>query len=109
MVLDLSRHLHLPLAVLTRLAALARKHSTALLFLTEKLKDRPSLSSLVSLRVEALRLHKREGKQQFGYEVHVLKDKRPQKNAPNNVPKKNDKFGRLTLWGEVCGGPDGLC
>lgn len=119
-VLDFSRYPQpLSLAVFTRLAALARKHSAALLFLTEKLKERPSLSSLVSLRVEAQRKQHWKGEwpvggefakevlaendstgRAFGYEIHVLKDKRPAENSAS---------GRLESWGEICGVPDGLC
>jgi recombination protein RecA len=73
-VLDLGRCLHLPLAVQTRLAGLARKHHTALLCLTDKTSDAPSLGSLVSLRAEATHFKKAQG--QFGCRIRVLKDKR---------------------------------
>ncbi len=63
----------LPLATQTRLLGLAQKHDTALVFLTEKAAEAPSLGSLVSLRGEARR--RRQG-DHFVCEVRILKDKR---------------------------------
>jgi len=54
-VIDLGRGGPVPLAVQTRLVGLARRHETALLCLTEKQSDQPSLGSLVSFRAEARR------------------------------------------------------
>lgn len=97
-VLDLGRHVDLPLAAQTRLAGLARKHRTALLFLTEA-GDRPSLGSLISLRGEASRAgkggggRKEEEEHRFRCEVRVLRDKR---------------LGIGWRHREVCRGPHGL-
>ncbi|MGQ9592629.1 MAG: recombinase A [Planctomycetota bacterium] len=44
-----------PLGIQSRLAALAKRHGTAVVFLTEKPEGRPSLGPLVSLRVAAVR------------------------------------------------------
>jgi recombination protein RecA len=59
--------------ILTRLLGLAQKHDAAVVVLTEKPPQTPSLSSLVSLRAEVLRT--RRGDTTF-VRVHVLKDKR---------------------------------
>lgn len=58
-----------------RLVTLAQAHDTAVVCITEKPREAPSLGSLVSLRAEALRLHAPD---QGDYHVtlRVLKDKR---------------------------------
>jgi len=90
-VLDLGAKARLPLHAQSRLAGQARQHATALLCLTEKERNRPSLGSLVSIRVHAAR-REREG-DRYRCEAQILKDKR-----------------RGPGWGhvEVCRGPDGL-
>ena len=60
--------------LLTRLLGLAQKHAAAVLFLTEKPGEAPSLSSLVSLRAEVSRAQRLPGR--FLCELHALKDKR---------------------------------
>lgn len=92
MVIDLGARAVLPLHVQSRLVGLAKKHDTALLCITEKEDERPSLGSLVSLRAHARRTL-REG-DRFRCEARILKDKR---SGP--------------CWGhaEVCRGPDGVC
>lgn len=100
-VLDLGRCIQMPITVQTRLGGLAKKHHTALLFLTEKSGDVPSLGSLVSLRIEAARTRgdgTRKVGDRFGYEVRVLKDKRHGTGW--------DGIG-WSHW-EVCRAPDGL-
>lgn len=89
-VLDLGEEPRVPMPLLTRLGGLARKHESAVLFLTEKGGERPSLGSLISLRGEASRRRSDDG---FLVEVRVTKDKR---RAPG--------------WGfeETCCGPAGL-
>jgi recombination protein RecA len=86
----------LPLAVQTRLAGLATKHRAAVVFLTEKTSEAPSLGPLVSLRLEAARARKAGPQHQhrFALEARVLKDKR-----------------RGLGWRheELCRAPDGLC
>lgn len=63
-----------PIAHLGRLVTLAQAHDAAVVCITKKPPDAPSLGSLVSLRAEALRLCDRSR----GYDVtvRVLKDKR---------------------------------
>jgi recombination protein RecA len=63
-----------PIAHLGRLVTLAQAHDAAVVCITKKANDAPSLGSLVSLRAEALRLCDRS----HGYDVtvRVLKDKR---------------------------------
>jgi len=91
-VLDLGPGTELPLHAITRLSGLALRHAAAVLVLTEKKEERPSLGSLVSLRVHAPRVV-REG-DRYRCTLHVLKDKRGRRLG-----------GQLS---EVCRGPDGL-
>jgi recombination protein RecA len=58
----------------TRLLGLAQKHDAAILCLTEKPRDAPSLGSLISLRAEAVRTRAQAGG--FLCTLRVLKDKR---------------------------------
>lgn len=91
-VLDLGAEAaHVPTPLQTRLAGLAQTHQTALLCLTEKGHESPSLGPLVSLRVAAQRARLAEDR--FSCELTVLKDKR-----------------RGPTWRhrEVCRGPIGL-
>ena len=55
LVLDLGDTTHVPVGILMRLLGLAKKHESALLFLTRKQRETVSLGSLVSLRAEARR------------------------------------------------------
>ncbi|HMG24514.1 MAG TPA: hypothetical protein VK607_24425, partial [Kofleriaceae bacterium] len=66
-----------PIAHQGRLVTLAQTHDAAVVCITEKPGDAPSLGSLVSLRAEALRLYAPEDSDR-GYHVtlRVLKDKR---------------------------------
>jgi recombination protein RecA len=73
-VLDLGTQPFIPPPLQTRLLGLASKHDAAVLFLTEKPGDAPSLGSLVSLRAQAVR--SRTGEDKFSCEARVLKDKR---------------------------------
>lgn len=91
-IVDLGAGAHWPSHVQTRLAGLARQHEAALICLTEKESDRPSIGSLVSLRVQAVRGSREEGR--FHCEARVIKDKR---------------HGPGWRHAEVCRGPDGLC
>lgn len=90
-VLDLGAKPDLLTPLQTRLTGLANKHQTALLCLTVKEDEAPSLGPLVSLRVAAWRKRLADG--QFACELTVLKDKR-----------------RSPTWRhtEVCRGPAGL-
>jgi recombination protein RecA len=64
----------IPAPLLTRLVGLAMGAETALVFLTEKPAHHVSLSSLVSLRAQAVR--SRDGSGGWVCEAQVLKDKR---------------------------------
>jgi len=57
-VLDLDRRSSVSMAVLSRLLGLARKHETAIVFLTEKPEDHASLGSLVAVRADAKRVRR---------------------------------------------------
>ena len=68
-----------PVPMLTRLLGLARTHHAAVLILTKKSSDMPSLNSLISLRAEAQWTAREGGRgSPGGYDVRVrvLKDKR---------------------------------
>ena len=91
-VLDLGPGTELPLHAVTRLSGLALRQGAAVVVLTEKKEERPSLGSLVSLRVHVPRVV-REG-DRFRCTLHVVKDKRGRRSG-----------GEVS---EVCRGPDGL-
>jgi recombination protein RecA len=61
--------------LLARLVKLAQKHEAAVLCLTDKHAEKPSLGSLVSLRCEATR-KRLSAVDRFSCELRVLKDKR---------------------------------
>lgn len=73
-LLDLGEHAALPAPLLTRLLGLAQKHQAAVVFLTEKADDAPSLAPIISLRVSAMR--RRTGVERFSCSVEARKDKR---------------------------------
>jgi len=91
LLLDVGTGPRLSIPAQTRLAGLARQHHAALVCLTEKDDERPSLGSLVSLRVHAARGERHDDR--FHCEVRAVKDKR-----------------RGPGWKheEVCRAPDGL-
>lgn len=72
--------IEMPIAHQGRLVTLAQAHDAAVVCITEKPGEAPSLGSLVSLRAEAIRLHAPEDKggSERGYHValRALKDKR---------------------------------
>ena len=72
--LDLGTDWQMQLPVQARLAALAKKNRTALLCMTKKRRDAPSIGSLVSIRGEARA--QKTGFDKFTWEIHILKDKR---------------------------------
>jgi recombination protein RecA len=83
-----------PPPLLNRLLGLAQKHEAAVVVLTEKPPSAPSLSSLVSLRVEARRgVRPAQIEDAWQVEVEVLKDKRRGPGAKQ---------------AETCRGPAGL-
>jgi recombination protein RecA len=74
LVLDLGKNEQIPFPLQTRLAALARAHTTAVLLLTQKPLTSPSVSSLVALRGETQR--QRLAPDHFACTLSVIKDKR---------------------------------
>jgi recombination protein RecA len=90
-VIDLGISAVIPPPLQARLLGLAQKHDTAIVALTEKGSDAPSLGSLVSLRGGTRRERKADGV--FACTIEVLKDKR---HAPGWTHE------------EVCRGPAGL-
>ena len=91
LVLDLGENANIPMPLLSRLCGLAKKHDTAILFLTDKRRDAPSLGSLVSVRGEATR-QTRDG--QFACRFQAIKDKQVGPGWEHEVE---------------CHGPPGLC
>jgi hypothetical protein len=65
----------LSLAVQARLAGLAQRHRTAVIFLTEKAEDVPSLGPLIALRVQTARAGALQVEGQ-AIRAEVIKDKR---------------------------------
>jgi recombination protein RecA len=65
---------NIPSPLQSRLLALASRHATAIVFLTEKTAEAPSLGSLVSLRAQTRRRRLQEGR--YSCDVEILKDKR---------------------------------
>ena len=105
LVLDLGEAAQVPVPMQMRLQGLAKKHESAILFLTRKRSDAPSLGALVSLRAEARREPvecldpqdrdvRETGVSTFACTAQILKDKR---------------CGPGWRHVEVCRGPDGLC
>ncbi|MDX9723627.1 MAG: recombinase A [Myxococcota bacterium] len=77
-VLDLralGETVQLPTALLAQSLALAQRHAFALLFLTLKSSDRPSLDALLSLRLQVEHAQSL-GEGRFDCELRALKDKR---------------------------------
>ena len=91
-VLDCRHDAEFPFSVQTRLAGLAKKHSTALVWIAHRNHQYSASSSLVSLRIETAR--KRNGFDHFACELRAVKDKHA---APGWVHT------------EECHGTDGLC
>jgi recombination protein RecA len=91
-VVDLGRDHQIRVPVQSRLAGLAKKHRSALLCLTKKKRDEPSIGSLVSLR--GVTRVRKAGFDRFTWEIHVTKDKR---QRPGWV------------YQETFRGPEGLC
>ena len=89
----------IPPPLQSRLLALASKHAAAMVFLTEKKPDAPSLGSLVSLRAQAKRRRIQEGR--YACDVEVVKDKRhgPGRSRPELCPSS---------WPDSWNGPAGL-
>lgn len=92
LILDLGAHAEISLPLQSHLAGLARKHDMAVVFLTEKTDDMPSLGSLVSLRGRTC--SRREANGRFVCSFKAVKDKR---RAPG------------WLWEGVYHGTPGLC
>jgi len=92
-VIDLGEATDMRVSVQARLAALAKKHNTAVVCLTQKPREADSLGPMVSLRCEAMM--RQTGFNQFAWDIHVLKD----------------RLRGVKTWkhSEVCRGPDGMC
>jgi recombination protein RecA len=92
LVVDLHTDCQLAAAQQARLAQLAHRHGSAVLFLTAKSADAPSLGSLISLYGRIRR--KRVDSGCFRFSLHIIKDKR-----------------RAPIWEHVeqHDGPPGLC
>jgi len=73
-VLDLGADAQLSQSAQSRLLGLAQRHHAAVLCLTQKAENTPSLGSLVSLRAQAVRVWL--GQDRFACELRVHKDKR---------------------------------
>jgi recombination protein RecA len=89
-VVDAGHHPRIQTPLLARLASLAQRHHTALVFLTQH-DDVPSLGSLISLRVRARR--QRIAADRFRCWLEVRKDKRR---------------GPVWSYDEVCRGAPGM-
>jgi recombination protein RecA len=91
LVLDLAEDDRLRMSVQSRLSGLANTHQSAVVCLTRKRADAPSIGSLVSIRGETT--VERTEFDSFAWEIHVIKDKR-----------------RGPGWRHAgeCRGPDGL-
>ena len=74
LVLDLSEDARLRMSVQSRLSGLANTHKSAVVCLTRKHADAPSIGSLVSIRGETT--VERMEFDSFAWEIHVIKDKR---------------------------------
>lgn len=90
-VLDLDERATVPTPLMRRLQKWAEEHDTALLCLTHRPADAPSLSSVVSLRGVAGR--ERTGEDRFSCRIEITRDKRR---------------GPGWSFEEVCCGPPGL-
>ena len=110
-VLDFGTSGRLQAPMQTRLAGLAKKHDSAMLCLTEKDGQRPSLGSLVSFRAETMRVTQRVDAGNASTERVSFRD-RP---GPGNRYRcelrvlKDKRRGPGWMHVEVCHGPDGLC
>lgn len=91
MVMDLHADPAIPFPLQARLAHLARAHDTALLCLTSKARETPSLGPMVCLRGQSS--CRRMGVDRFQYDIEILKDRR---------------HGPGWRHTEICRGPDGL-
>ena len=91
LTLDLGDHTNMRMPIHARLAALARKHRTTVVCLTDKAPSHPSLGPMVSLRAHGA--SQKTAFNRFTWELNVLRDRR-----------------RSNGWQhtEVCHGPDGL-
>jgi recombination protein RecA len=91
LILDLCEDARLRMPVQSRLSGLANTHKSAVVCLTRKRADAPSIGSLVSIRGETSVA--RTEFDSFAWEIHVIKDKR-----------------RGPGWRHAgeCRGPDGL-
>ncbi|MDP8223102.1 MAG: hypothetical protein P9L99_07070 [Candidatus Lernaella stagnicola] len=90
--LDLGENAKVPMAALSRLAGLAKKHDAVLLCLTDKTASMPSLGSLVTVHVRAEIASAPDGR--FLCRLQAVKDKRRGPGWRHEI---------------TCDGPPGLC
>ena len=90
-VMDLNSNATIPTPLQARLVQQARTHNTAILCLTSKAREAPSLGSMVSLRGQTSCRHLEVDR--FRYEIEILKDRR---------------HGPGWRHTEICRGADGL-
>ena len=90
-VMDLNSNSTIPVPLQVRLVRQARVHDTALLCLTRKARESPSLGAMVSLRGQTS--CRRLAVDRFQYDIEILKDRR---------------HGPGWRHSEICRGPDGL-
>ncbi|MGD0231961.1 MAG: recombinase A [Syntrophorhabdales bacterium] len=74
LILDIGAKGDIPLPQQSRLASLARRHDIAIVFLTEKADDAPSMGSLISLRGRTSSRRETDGR--FVCSFEAVKDKR---------------------------------
>jgi len=74
LVLDLAEDAHLRMPVQSRLSGLAHAHRAAVVCMTRKSGDAPSIGSLISIRGETTVEH--QDFDRFAWDIHVIKDKR---------------------------------
>ena len=95
------------MSIQSRLAALARRHRTALLLLTASPCGSASLGPLVAVRLEARRVHRRGAAARFACEVATLKDKRRDLHRDSRRDPRQDHRHRSVVI--PCRPFDGLC
>jgi recombination protein RecA len=95
---------NVPSPLQSRLLALASRHATAIVFLTEKTSEAPSLGSLVSLRAQTRRRRLQEGR--YSCDVEILKDKRHGPRTHSWAGSGDSSTSGLCSG--LCNGPAGL-
>ena len=105
-VIDFDRREVLTPAVQARLRAAVRTHHSALLCLTRKSDERPSLGPLVALRASASRQSQPQ-EARFSCSVRIIKNKGPSTSSLCSGYAAAGRAGEACEE-EVCHGPAGL-